>query len=86
MQVSAMSLLKTTLLLIVLFDVTAIKAHAYIDPGAGSYAFQVALAGVAGLLVSSKLIIQKIRFLFSRMMSHSKEISSDSKDSSSIGK
>jgi hypothetical protein len=80
------SISKISLLLITALDLTAAKAHAYIDPGAGSYAFQVALAGMAGLLVSSKLIFQKIRLFFLSRTGSSKEMQVDTKDSASVEK
>jgi uncharacterized membrane protein len=60
------------LLTVIALDVTASQAHAYIDPGAGSYAIQVAIAGLAGILVSGKLIITKIRLFFAKMGDRSK--------------
>ena len=54
------------LLVVVVLDTTAGKAHAYIDPGAGSYAVQVAIAGLAGVLVSAKLIVTNIRLFLQR--------------------
>lgn len=60
------------LLTIVALDVTASRAHAYIDPGAGSYAVQVAIAGLAGILVSGKLIFTKIRLFFAKLGDRSK--------------
>jgi hypothetical protein len=86
MKISVMSVIKISLLLVVALDLTASKANAYIDPGAGSYAFQVALAGMAGLLVSSKLIFQKIRLFFLSRTASSKEEQSGTKDSTSVGK
>lgn len=60
------------LLTVVALDMTARQAHAYIDPGAGSYAVQVAIAGLAGILVSGKLIFTKIRLFLAKLGNRSK--------------
>lgn len=41
-------------------------AHAYIDPGSGSYAFQVIIAGIMGAVFSIKLFWTRIKALFVR--------------------
>jgi hypothetical protein len=43
-------------------------AHAYLDPGAGSYVFQVILAFVLGGLFSIKLYWRKIKAYFHRSL------------------
>lgn len=40
-------------------------AHAYIDPGTGSYFLQILLAGIAAGLLGIKLLWGRIRALFS---------------------
>jgi hypothetical protein len=40
-------------------------AHAYIDPGTGSYAFQMLLAGLLGALFAFKSLLRRIRAFFS---------------------
>jgi hypothetical protein len=39
-----------TLAVVSVLDLTARPAHAYLDPGVGSYAVQVAIAGMAGAM------------------------------------
>ena len=41
------------------------SAHAYIDPGTGSYIIQIAIAGVAAGAFAIKMFWRKIRALFS---------------------
>lgn len=36
-------------------------AHAYLDPGSGSYALQIAIAGVMGALFSVKMFWSRIK-------------------------
>ena len=43
------------------------KAHAYIDPGTGSYIFQIAIAFFVGLLFSIKLFGRSIKTFFSKV-------------------
>lgn len=40
---------------------SARPAHAYLDPGTGSYAFQVGVAGVFGALFSMKMFWARLR-------------------------
>ena len=47
--------------------------HAYIDPGTGSYIFQVILAGILGGLFAIKLYWKKITSVFLRLFNRSKE-------------
>ncbi len=48
-----------TLILALTFDLTALPAHAYLDPGAGSQFLQMSLAGLFGLLFALKTMITK---------------------------
>ena len=41
------------------------SAHAYIDPGTGSYILQIAIAGIAAGAIAIKMFWRKIRALFS---------------------
>jgi hypothetical protein len=45
---------------------TASTAHAYLDPGTGSMILQIAMGGLAGLLVIGKLYWAKFSSIFSR--------------------
>jgi len=46
-------------------------AHAYLDPGNGSMMIQLLLAGLAGLIVSLKLLWRRMLAYFNRSKSRS---------------
>jgi len=48
-------------------------AHAYLDPGTGSYALQMVLAGVAAALFVVKLFWVKIKAVFYSIVGTSKK-------------
>ena len=52
---------KTKLLLILLFLVGAPKAYAYLDPGTGSYFFQLLIAALLGIAFSAKVFWKKLK-------------------------
>jgi hydrogenase-4 membrane subunit HyfE len=52
--------LKITILALVVWEMTARPAHAYLDPGVGSHAVQMALAGLFGALFAFKSAIQAL--------------------------
>ncbi|WP_309721368.1 hypothetical protein [Armatimonas sp.] len=56
------SSLRLAILALVVWDLTARPAHAYLDPGIGSHAFQVALAGLFGGIFALKAMIQGLVF------------------------
>lgn len=43
------------------FLVSSGQLFAYLDPGTGSYIFQLAIAGIAGALLAIKVFWQKIK-------------------------
>lgn len=47
-------------------DLTARPAHAYLDPGVGSYAVQVAIAGMAGMLFALRGFWSRLVMRFRR--------------------
>ena len=49
--------------------VFAPPAHAYLDPGTGSYIFQLLLAGVVGLAFVIKVFWSRIKSFFSKLFS-----------------
>lgn len=57
---------KTILYLGILLLLFAKPAHAYIDPGAGSYFFQILIAGILGGLFFIKSSFKKIKNFFKR--------------------
>ena len=44
-------------------------AHAYIDPGTGSYILQIVIAGLVGAAFTLKLFWRRIQIFFSRSSS-----------------
>jgi hypothetical protein len=44
-------------------------AHAYVDPGTGSYVIQLLIAGLAGIAFAIKIYWGRIKGLFSRSSS-----------------
>ena len=45
------------------------KAHAYIDPGTGSYIIQVMIGGLLGAAFALKVYWRKIKFYFANLLS-----------------
>jgi len=43
------------------------SAHAYLDPGTGSYIFQLVLAGIVGALFSITLFWRRIKLFFKNL-------------------
>lgn len=59
----------TALLMLVLaLFVFPTQAHAYLDPGAGSYLFQIALAAIVGTLFAIRLFWTRIRTFFKDLL------------------
>ena len=48
-------------------------AHAYLDPGTGSYIFQLLIAGVVGLAFVIKVFWGRIKGFFTRLFSRTGE-------------
>jgi tellurite resistance protein TehA-like permease len=46
------------------------KAHAYLDPGTGSYIIQIAIATFVGALFAIRLFWRRIKAFFKRQSSH----------------
>ena len=57
------------LFLIIIFLIGTGTAHAYLDPGTGSYLFQIALAVILAGILSLKVFWIKIIGLFKRKVS-----------------
>lgn len=60
------------LLSIILILAVANQAHAYIDPGSGSYMLQILLAFIFGALASIKMFWLNIKEFFRNLFSKSK--------------
>jgi hypothetical protein len=48
-------------------------AHAYLDPGTGSYIFQLIMAGIVGLLFALKIYWKRIKSFFTGLFSRDSE-------------
>ncbi len=55
-------------------------AQAYLDPGTGSYLFQMLMAGVLGTLFFIKSIIRKVKEFFSKLFSERSVDEKENKD------
>jgi hypothetical protein len=53
------------------------QAHAYLDPGTGSYIIQIALAALVGALFAVRLFWGRIKAFFRRLFSKEKEEEQD---------
>jgi len=49
------------------------KAHAYLDPGTGSYILQILIAVLIGALFSIKLFWNRIKYFFIKLFSGRKK-------------
>jgi len=49
------------------------NAHAYIDPGTGSYILQLIIAGLVGALYAVKLYWARIKLFFTSLLSSRKK-------------
>ncbi len=61
-KIAFVLLLATTALFMTLSD-----AHAYLDPGTGSFLFQMAAAGVLGTIFAVKVFWKNIKDTFARL-------------------
>jgi hypothetical protein len=59
----------TGILVFLFFGIFTQKAYAYLDPGTGSYLFQLIIAGVIGGLFAVKLFWTKIVLFFKKSFS-----------------
>jgi hypothetical protein len=50
-----------------------VQAHAYLDPGTGSYIIQIALAALVGSLFAVRLFWGRIKAFFRRLFSKEEE-------------
>jgi hypothetical protein len=63
------SLVNSVVLVGLLFLIFARDAHAYIDPGTGSYIFQLLLAGLLGAAFLVKIFWKNLKAFFSNLVS-----------------
>jgi hypothetical protein len=57
------------ILIIILILCSVSKAHAYIDPGTGSYIIQVMIGGLLGAAFALKVYWKKVKAYFSNLFS-----------------
>jgi hypothetical protein len=61
--------------LFVVFHLLFLKnAYAYLDPGTGSYLFQLTIAGLIGLLFTVKTFWRRIKAFFNNLFSKLKKV------------
>lgn len=53
------------------------EAHAYLDPGTGSYFLQLALAALVGALFLVKLFWTRVKSFFKKLLSSQTEVEPD---------
>lgn len=62
-----------------LFAILPFKADAYLDPGTGSYVFQIAIASLLGILFTVKSYWLNIKTFIKRKLSKDKKETDDGK-------
>ena len=67
-------LLTTCLLVTLLYLAFPPFAHAYLDPGTGSYIFQLIMAGLVGFLFVIKIYWGRIRGFFTGLFSRDRKM------------
>ncbi len=67
-----------TLIILGVLALAAQPAHAYLDPGSGSFFLQILLGGIAGIGVAFSLFWQKI-LIFFRLRKADTQVSDDDK-------
>ena len=63
-----------------LLTIFAPPAHAYLDPGTGSYIFQLLLAGIVGLAFVVKLFWGRIKGFFAKLFSKNQAQAEEAQD------
>ncbi len=63
------SLVNSVVLVGLLFFILTDHAHAYIDPGTGSYVLQLIIAGLLGAAFAVKIYWKRIKALLSNLFS-----------------
>ena len=71
-------LLINALILILTFLLLTTPAHAYLDPGSGSFIIQMAIGALLGGLITLKLYFQKIKILILGLFNKKKKNDPDS--------
>lgn len=64
-----MKFIQITILFITIFIFSTREAHAYLDPGSGSYLLQIVIAGLVGGLFTVKTFWLQIKTFFTNLFS-----------------
>jgi len=72
--------LSICMLVALLGAVFAAPAYAYLDPGTGSYIFQLLLAGIVGLGFVIKIFWGRIKGFFTRLFSRQQQQAEEAQD------
>ena len=70
-------LAESSLFVSLLFVASTQVAHAYVDPGTGSYVIQILIAALAGAAFAVKIYWGRIKGIFSRSSSDGQDTESD---------
>ena len=73
-------LLTVGFLVMLLYLVFPSSAYAYLDPGTGSYIFQLLIAGIVGLLFLVKVYWQRIKLFFTGLFSKDSQVAVSADD------
>ena len=65
------------LLVVLLVFVVPGTAHAYLDPGTGSFVLQMLVAGFLGAVLYVKMAWQSIKYFFRNLFSSKREVSQE---------
>ncbi len=68
------------ILLVVAVFLFPMQAHAYLDPGTGSYFIQIALAAIVGALFAVRLFWGRIKAFFQKLFSREVEETQEEQD------
>ncbi len=79
-------LTEVTLLVLLFLFVSTRQAHAYLDPGSGSYIIQLLIAGLVGGLFGIKTFWFQIKTFFTNILSRKKQKKTDSAPKKNNGK
>jgi hypothetical protein len=70
-------LANSVVLVVLLLFASTQNAHAYVDPGTGSYIIQLIIAGLVGVAFAVRIYWGKIKALFSRPSGNGQETGDD---------
>ena len=68
-----MKFISKVIFLFILYVITAKKAYAYLDPGSGSFMFQLLMGAILGGLFTIKIYFKKIKSFFIKLFNKQKK-------------